>query len=68
MNSNVFSIDSNVVVSEKTSRLNNWCSLTVLQWKRFLCRDFETGRIIALFHIAFNQRLILVYMYACSTT
>jgi hypothetical protein len=23
-----------------------------------LCRDFETGRIIALFHIAFNQRLI----------
>jgi hypothetical protein len=24
---------------------------------------FQTGRIIALFHIAFNQRLILVYMY-----
>jgi hypothetical protein len=44
MNSNVFSIDSNVVVSEKTStRLNN-CGLTVLQWKRFLMPRFRNRK------------------------
>jgi hypothetical protein len=42
MNSNVFSIDSNVVVSEKNfTRLNNWLRLTVLQWKRFLMPRFK---------------------------
>jgi N-dimethylarginine dimethylaminohydrolase len=56
MNSNVFSIDTNVVVSEKNfTRLNKWLRKKGFYSRRdFLCRNRQTRGVIAMFHLTFD--------------
>jgi N-dimethylarginine dimethylaminohydrolase len=55
MNSNVFSIDSNVVVSEKNfTRLNNWLRANGFVVEEIPYAEISKRRITALFYLTFN--------------